>query len=311
MNKKGGTIQGFVVILLLCLVALLIAAPAIKNITKKSMDLTDDHIIQKLNSQKEKEQALADKIDAFPEVYLSESISEESIDYGKTFTKFMFEPDEKYDSTKGYLISYRAPPVLENGNWDMMLRSYSKGLAILYTNGVKIEALARPSDKLYYLSYSNVCVVPPEDKGLDAAKIISYATGIKDDKLNKIPSSEEIDKIIRNNRVEQISFTIGQKGHILKHFEGAVMKYFKGKNYYVSKHIFDDGNILAFYKEGTVCFFPTDSSGIKVWKSNYWKSHVAFDSKNGQEILSGDGFLNKKFSENLLNKITDTKKIKR
>ena len=298
MNIKGSAIQSFVVILLLCLVALLVAKPAISNITQRSIDLTDDHIIQKLDDQKEREKALEDKIDGFPSVYLSGSISEESIEFGEDFVQFLFEPDEKYNSTQGYLLSYRAPPVLEKRNWEMILRSYSKGLAVLYTNGVKLESLASPSDTLYYLSYSNICVIPSEDKGLDAAKIMSYATGIKHEDLARMPSAEEIDKIISDNRAEQIAFTIGGRS--------PVMKYFKGKDYYVSKHIFDDGNIVAFYKEGNVCFFPTDSTVFKVWKS-----HVDFDSKNGQDILSGDGFLFTGFSENMLSKITDTKKLKR
>jgi len=302
--KTKGSIQSFAIFLLLGLVVLLVAASTIGNVTKKSKDLTEEHIIQKLDAQKNNEKSLADKIDGFPPVYASELISEESINFGKAFTQFMFEPDEKYDSTKGYLLSYTVPPLLENKNWEILLKPYSEGLAILYTNGVKYLNLASPSGDLYYLSYSNVCVIPSDDKGLDLAKIMSYATGIKHKDLDHIPTAEEIDTIIKNNEVSQVAFSIGGSD--------SVMKFFKDNAYYSADYKFDDGKMLAFYKEGTVCFFPKYSTGWKFWRSRFWTSpHVQIDSKDGQDVLTGDGYLNKEFDKNSLNKITDTKKIKK
>ena len=295
MNKKAQ--MKFVIGLAIVVVIILVASPLIGRTVTTSNSIADEVILQKIQDQNEREKALEDKIDGFPPVKFSGSITEESIEFGEDFLEFIFHHDFKtYNTTKGFLMSYKAPPRIETKYWTLVLVK-SKGISAVYTDGVYRELLASAKSKPY-LRYADICVLPLEDDGLEAAKVMSYATGIPHDKLTSIPDVEEVNNIISNNKVEQLSFAIGGNKPTLK--------YFKGSDFTSVKIAGDDEKIVMFYKEGTVCFFPVDIS-----YNPFSSGHVDFDTKNGKEILEGKGFLFKDFNQHLLSKTQLSKNIKK
>jgi len=289
MNKKA---QMAMVFGLLVVGGIIILSSGLLNkFYTTSTQVVEDNILAKLDEQENNEQNIANKILGFADARLTGSISESGLEYGIKFTEKLFF-HESTENTQGVLISYDAPDLTESKNWNLVLVSYKEGVSILYSDGISPELLAAPSDKLYYLANSNLCVLPFNDETDAAAKVLSYVTGLKRADEENIPNKEEVNKIISEHLVDQISLSIGRKSdHEMKYFKG--VETYKGISY-----AGNNGKFLAYYNEGTLCVFPTDSSFFHFLA---FDSHVDLDNNR----ITGKGFIYPDFNEKLLQTVNN------
>lgn len=242
-------------------------------------------------------QTVDERMGNLPQASLEGSLSGKLIDYSKEFTKHFFDTQlEGEQATKGQLIRFKTiPRDTDYKDWNLVLYGYSKGVNTLVYDGVKLERIGTTQDENYpYLQNKDLCVLPQIDEGKDALYVLSYALDIPIEEDHRFITKDELEIAINRNKVEQIHFSLGKAQAVMKYFTAD--KTINGRLYESSTQ-----EILAYYYQGTLCFFPFDAD-------LFFDNHVQFIQETGLEI-TGEGYVHKNFMQQLNKYETNLQKI--
>lgn len=302
-NKKADS-KIFYLVLVLIIIAIVIVMFATEG--RQWLNLSDDIIDSKVMtliapSQDSDSQAqIEERIALLGDVRFEGEVSNEYIKYGQQITKHFFNTVES-DSTNGFLMTF---PVMPSENMfdsdsDLFFMSIPDGILVGYYDNENKQTLrlASPATNDFeYLKGSEICVLPINDEGEDAAKVLSFATGIKRKGVNTLPSRKEVLDIMSANVVDQI--TLQSRWYKTKDSrkDTVYIKYFKGDTVYkaISEKNSKTDKLLAYSFNDIVCIFPPKMGGL------FSHSHVDLTTKSDEYVLMGEGNIYTSFINNLV-----------
>lgn len=185
-------------------------------------------------------------------------LSDNQLKFGYGLTKILFKPSES-TSANGELMYFKMPTstTIENDfSWIVVSLSDSVLTGFYDFKNKQVYKLASSRTKGFdFLEGKDICILPFSNKGLDAAKVLSFATGLKYGNDDSLVTKREAYKIMSKNVVEQVSVSSDR----IRYFNDSRTNSIKLET---------DEKTLLYKLNGITCIFPGKDNGV------YYSSNI-------------------------------------